>query len=431
MSSHTNTRSPFLDDQSISVLLGATIFLVIISAYFSSSETAMMALNRYRLKHLANEGHRGARRASRLLERPDQLLSVILIGNNLANFTAASLATLIALELYGESGVAIAPVVCTFVFLIFAEVAPKSIAAAYPEKIALPSSLLLKFLLFVLYPLVWLVNGIANGILSLLGIHHADLGDDHLSHEELRTVVYEGSHISAQPQNMMLGVLDLDKVSVEDIMVPRTEIFGIDIDDDIADIIEQIRSSQHTRIPVFKAEIDKIIGVLHTRNAAKFLTQNEINKAAILQVVDEAYFVPENQTLQALLFNFQQRKQRLGMVVDEYGDIQGIVAIEDILEEIVGEFTTDLADTNIDIHPLDDDVFLIDGSTHVRLINRQLSWDLPQEGPKTLNGLIIEYLETIPDTNVCMLLRDYRIEIVQIQDNMIKTAKISQAPEPF
>jgi len=420
-----------LDDPSIGALFGATIVLVILSAYFSGSETAMMALNRYRLKHLANEGHGGARRASRLLERPDRLLSVILIGNNLVNFTAASLATLIALELYGESGVAIAPVVCTFVFLIFAEVAPKSIAAAHPEKVALPSSYILNLLLLSLYPLVWLVNGIANGILSLLGINHDETASDHLSKEELRTVVFEGSQISAHPQNMMLGVLDLDKVSVEDIMVPRTEIFGIDIDDDIEDIIEQIRSSQHTRIPVFKADIDKIIGVLHTRNAAKFLTKAEVNKAAILQVIDESYFVPENQSLQTLLFNFQQSKQRLGMVVDEYGDVQGIVAIEDILEEIVGEFTTDLSDTNIDIHPLDDGLYLIDGSTHIRLINRQLTWDLPQEGPKTLNGLIIEYLETIPDSNVCMLLEGYRIEIVQIQDNMIKTAKISRVPEPF
>ena len=420
-----------MDDPSIGALFGATIVLVILSAYFSGSETAMMALNRYRLKHLANEGHGGARRASRLLERPDRLLSVILIGNNLVNFTAASLATLIALELYGESGVAIAPVVCAFVFLIFAEVAPKSIAAAHPEKVALPSSYILNLLLLSLYPLVWLVNGIANGILSLIGINHDETASDHLSKEELRTVVFEGSQISAHPQNMMLGVLDLDKVSVEDIMVPRTEIFGIDIDDDIEDIIEQIRSSQHTRIPVFKADIDKIIGVLHTRNAAKFLTQAEVNKAAILQVIDESYFVPENQSLQTLLFNFQQSKQRLGMVVDEYGDVQGIVAIEDILEEIVGEFTTDLSDTNIDIHPLDDGLYLIDGSTHIRLINRQLTWDLPQEGPKTLNGLIIEYLETIPDSNVCMLLEGYRIEIVQIQDNMIKTAKISRVPEPF
>ena len=420
-----------MDDPSIGALFGATILLVILSAYFSGSETAMMALNRYRLKHLANEGHGGARRASRLLERPDRLLSVILIGNNLVNFTAASLATLIALELYGESGVAIAPVVCTFVFLIFAEVAPKSIAAAHPEKVALPSSYILNLLLLSLYPLVWLVNGIANGILSLIGINHDETASDHLSKEELRTVVFEGSQISAHPQNMMLGVLDLDKVSVEDIMVPRTEIFGIDIDDDIEDIIEQIRSSQHTRIPVFKADIDKIIGVLHTRNAAKFLTQAEVNKAAILQVIDESYFVPENQSLQTLRFNFQQSNQRLGMVVDEYGDVQGIVAIEDILEEIVGEFTTDLSDTNIDIHPLDDGLYLIDGSTHIRLINRQLTWDLAQEGPKTLNGLIIEYLETIPDSNVCMLLEGYRIEIVQIQDNMIKTAKISRVPEPF
>jgi Mg2+/Co2+ transporter CorB len=263
-----------------------------------------------------------------------------------------------------------------------------------------------------------------------VGFRQAHTGEDNLSREELRTVVFEGAHIAAHPQNMMLGVLDLEKVTVEDIMVPRTEIFGIDLEDDLDEILDQIRAAQHTRIPVYKGDIDKIIGVLHMRSAAKFLTENDLSKALILQGTDEPYFVPENTSLQTLLLNFQQQKQRIGMVVDEYGDIQGIVTIEDIIEEIIGEFTTDLANTNIDIHPQGDGTYLIDGGTHIRLINRQLGWNLPQEGPKTLNGLITEYLETIPESNICVRINGYRIEIVQIQDNMIRTAKLIEAPGP-
>ena len=390
----------------------------------------MMALNRYRLRHLANEGHGGAKRASRLLERPDRLLGVILIGNNFVNFSAASIATVIALRLLGDSGVAVAPIVCTFVFLIFAEVAPKTIAAAYPEKVALPSSHILQLLLWITYPLVWMVNAFANGLLWLFGIEHEEVSDDHLNRDELRTLIFEGSKIADRPQHMMLGVLDLDKVTVDDIMVPRSEIVGIDIEDDLDEIINQIRSAQHTRMPVFKEDVDKIIGMLHLRNAAKFLTVDELTKAAILQEVDDPYFVPENTPLQTQLYNFQQQKERIGLVVDEYGDIEGIVTIEDILEEIVGEFTTDLAAVNVDIHPQDDGSYLVDGGTHIRLINRSLGWSLPQEGPKTMNGLITEYLETIPETNVCIVINNYRIEIVQILDNMIRTAKISEAPEP-
>jgi len=420
-----------LEDPSLEFLFGFIFFLIIVSAYFSGSETAMMALNRYRLKHLVNEGHRGAKQAARLLERPDRLLSVILIGNNLANFSAASLATLIALELFGDKGIVFAPVVCTLVFLIFAEVAPKTISAAYPEKVALPSSYLLRPLMWILFPLVWLVNNFANAMLRLVGIRGEDVVDDELSAEELRTVVDEGSNISAHPQNMMLGVLDLANVTVEDIMVPRAEIFGIDIEDDLGEIIAQIRSSQHTRVPVFKENIDKIIGILHLRNAAKFLTEEELTKASILQVVEDPYFVPENTPLQTQLVNFQKQKERLGLVVDEYGDILGIVAIEDILEEIVGEFTTDLADTNVDIHPQHDDSQLIDGGMHIRLINRRLKWQMPQDGPKTLSGLIIEHLETIPESNVCIVQGNYRIEVIQIQDNMIKSAKVWEVGEPF
>lgn len=420
-----------MDDPSTGALFGAIFVMIILSAYFSGSETAMMALNRYRLKHLANEGHGGAKRASRLLERPDRLLGVILIGNNLVNFSAASIATLIALRIFGEHGVAAAPVVCTIVFLIFSEVTPKTISAAYPERIALPSSYILEVLLWGLYPIVWLVNGFANGVLWLIGVRQRKHGEDNLTREELRTVVYEGAQIASHPQNMLLGILDLEKVTVEDIMVPRTEIFGIDINDDLDIIVKQLRASQHTRIPVYKEDIDKVIGILHLRNAAKFLTHDELSKAALLQVTEEPYFVPENTPLQLQLFNFQQAKERIGLVVDEYGDIQGIVTIEDILEEIVGEFTTDLADTNVDIHPQEDGSYLIEGSTHVRLINRQLNWELPQEGAKTLSGIIIEHLETIPDSNICVKLGDYRVEIVQIQDNMIRTAKVSKAPELF
>jgi Mg2+/Co2+ transporter CorB len=418
-------RLSLLDEPSTEFLIGSIIGMIFLSAYFSGSETAMMAMNRFRLRHLANEGNRSAKITERLLERPDRLLSVILIGNNLVNFSAASVATLIAISMFGDAGVVFAPVVCTFLFLIFAEVAPKTIAAAYPEKIALPSSYILQFLLWVLFPIVWAVNNFANAMLRLIGIRHDEVSEDTLSHEELRTVVFEGSQIAAHPQNMMLGVLDLDKVSVEDIMVPRTEIYGIDLDDELDEIIAQIRASQFTRLPVFKGQMDNVIGMLHLRNTAKFLTEQELNKSAIIQCTEEPYFLPENTPLQTQLINFQQRKERVGLVVDEYGDIQGIVTLDDILEEIVGEFTTDMATSNVDIHPQDDGTFLIDGSTHIRLINRQLAWLLPQDGPKTLNGLIIEYLETIPESLVCMKIEGYRIEVLQIQNNRIRTARVS------
>ena len=411
-------------------LLGSISLLIIISAYFSGSETAMMALNRYRLKHLSKEGHRGARKASRLLKRPDRLLGVILIGNNLANFTAASLATLLALKVLGENGVVWAPVICTIVFLIFAEVAPKTIAAVYPEKVAFPSSYLLQILLWLAFPFVWLVNGVANGLLYIFGIRN-NSEEEHLSVEELRTVVHEGSQIAGHHQDMMLGVLDLGKVTVNDIMIPRTEIIGIDVEDDIEDIILQIRAAQHTRLPIFNEDIDRIIGIMHVRNIARFLIDGDHTTEALIQEAQDPYFVPENTPLQTQLINFQNEKERIALVVDEYGDIQGIVTIEDILEEIVGDFTTDIADASVDIHPQEDGSYMIDGGTHIRLINRSLSWELPVDGPKTLNGLITEYMETIPEANVCFTVNEYRIEIVKIQDNMIRTAKLSEAPEPF
>ena len=386
----------------------------------------MMALNRYRMRHLAKEGHSGAKRATKLLERPDRLLGVILIGNNFVNFSAASIATLLAIQILGEEGVAWAPVICTFVFLIFAEVAPKTIAANYPEKIALPSSHILSLLLLLLWPLVWAVSALSNTLLKLLGIQHQNDQGDHLSREELRTLVFEGAKIASQSQDMMLGVLDLDEVTVDDIMVPKSEIIGIDLEEPLEDIINQLRNAQHTRLPVFREDIDHVIGMLHVRDAIRFLTSDEPNKASLVQEIDEVYFVPENTTLQRQIRNFQARKERIALVVDEYGDVQGIVTLEDILEEIVGEFTTDLASASSDIHPQEDGSFVVDGGATIRSINRALTWDLPADGPKTLNGLMTDRLETFPEAPVSIEIDEYRLEVVRLKDNMIATAKLTR-----
>jgi len=386
----------------------------------------MMALNRYRMRHLAKEGHSGAKRATKLLERPDRLLGVILIGNNFVNFSAASIATLLAIQILGEEGVAWAPVICTFVFLIFAEVAPKTIAANYPEKIALPSSHILSLLLLLLWPLVWAVSALSNTLLKMLGIQHQNDQGDHLSREELRTLVFEGAKIASQSQDMMLGVLDLDEVTVDDIMVPKSEIIGIDLEEPLEDIINQLRNAQHTRLPVFREDIDHVIGMLHVRDAIRFLTSDEPNKASLVQEIDEVYFVPENTALQRQIRNFQARKERIALVVDEYGDVQGIVTLEDILEEIVGEFTTDLASASSDIHPQEDGSFVVDGGATIRSINRALTWDLPADGPKTLNGLMTDRLETFPEAPVSIEIDEYRLEVVRLKDNMIATAKLTR-----
>ena len=386
----------------------------------------MMALNRYRMRHLAKEGHSGAKRATKLLERPDRLLGVILIGNNFVNFSAASIATLLAIQILGEEGVAWAPVICTFVFLIFAEVAPKTIAANYPEKIALPSSHILSLLLLLLWPLVWAVSALSNTLLKMLGIQHQNDQGDHLSREELRTLVFEGAKIASQSQDMMLGVLDLDEVTVDDIMVPKSEIIGIDLEEPLEDIINQLRNAQHTRLPVFREDIDHVIGMLHVRDAIRFLTSEEPNKASLVQEIDEVYFVPENTAIQRQIRNFQARKERIALVVDEYGDVQGIVTLEDILEEIVGEFTTDLASASSDIHPQEDGSFVVDGGATIRSINRALTWDLPADGPKTLNGLMTDRLETFPEAPVSIEIDEYRLEVVRLKDNMIATAKLTR-----
>ena len=308
----------------------------------------------------------------------------------------------------------------------FAEVAPKTIAANYPEKIALPSSHILSLLLLILWPLVWAVSALSNTLLKMLGIQHQNDQGDHLSREELRTLVFEGAKIASQSQDMMLGVLDLDEVTVDDIMVPKSEIIGIDLEEPLEDIINQLRNAQHTRLPVFREDIDHVIGMLHVRDAIRFLTSEEPNKASLVQEIDEVYFVPENTALQRQIRNFQARKERIALVVDEYGDVQGIVTLEDILEEIVGEFTTDLASASSDIHPQEDGSFVVDGGATIRSINRALTWDLPADGPKTLNGLMTDRLETFPEAPVSIEIDDYRLEVVRLKDNMIATAKLTR-----
>jgi Mg2+/Co2+ transporter CorB len=412
------------------ILVALILLLTVLSAFFSSSETAMIGLNRYRLRHLVKEKHKGARKANRLLRRPDRLLGVILLGNNLVNFTAASIATVIGIRFFGDAGLVLAPVLMTIYFLVFAEVAPKTIAAQAPESIAFPSAYILEPMLRIFYPGVWFINTLSNALVKPF-LPKTDGSEGNLSAEELRTVVNEGVGLPDQGQNMLLGVLDLEKVTVDDIMVPRNEIVGIDIDDDIGDTINVLANSQHTRLPVYKENINNVIGVLHLRRVARHLPRQAasepLTKADILQLTDEPYYVPEATPLHTQLINFKKEKKRIALVVDEYGDIQGIVTLEDILEEIVGEFTTDFAASVPEISPQEDGSFLIDGMAVLRDINRALGWDLPTNGPKTLNGLVLEHLEAIPENNLCLRLDDYLIETLQIKDNVIKSLKITRA----
>lgn len=416
------------DESSLALLLGFFVFLMIASAYFSGSETGMMSLNRYRLKHLKRNHHPGATRVSKLLETPDRLIGVILIGNNFVNFLAASIATSITILILGEPAPLVTAVVLTLVVLIFAEVTPKTIAALYPEKVAYPSSLLLNVLLKVLYPVVWVVNFVSNGLVRALGFK-SSVDDSHqqLSPDELRTVVDEsGGRIPQRRQGMLLNILDLEKVTVNDILVPKNDIAGLDIEDDIDDILNQIGAAQHTLLPVYRQDIDSIIGILHLRSVGKLIQVEHVNKALIIQETMEPYFIPESTPLHTQLFNFQNRKLRMAMVVDEYGAVKGLVTLEDILEEIVGEFTTDLAASSKDIHEQGDGVFLIDGSTSIRDINRILSWKLDSSSAKTLNGLLTEILQSIPESAVGIELNGYYAEIVQVKDNVIRTVKMWQ-----
>jgi len=385
-----------------------------------------MSLNRYRLRHLADKKHKGAMRAHRLLQKPDKLIGLILLGNNFVNILAASLATLIGMRLWGEAGIVAAPFFLTAIVLIFAEVTPKTIAALHPERFALPSAYILEPLLKLMYPFVWLTNLATHGIFKILGISREQSADT-LSKEELRIVVNEaGAMIPQRHQKMLLSILDLENVCVKDIMIPRNEIIGIDLDDDWASIVKQLTETQHTRLPVYEGDIDHVVGIIHMRDVVQFFKSDTPDKDGLIKLIRNVYFVPIGTPLNTQLLNFQRERQRNALVVNEYGDIQGLVTLDDILEEIVGEFTSDPADLNKDIHKQEDGSFLVDGSITVRDLNKSMGWELPVEGPRTLNGLIIEYLEHIPDPGTSLLLNDeYPIEIVQTTQNAVKTVHIN------
>ncbi len=418
------------DDFPLGLLFGLLFLLICLSAFFSSSETGMMSINRYRLSHRVNSGEARAQRVARLLSRPDRLIGVILIGNNFVNNLAASIATIIAIHFLGDvTGPAVATAALTITILIFAEVTPKTYAAVKPERIAFPASLVLEPLLKLLYPLVWLVNVISNGLLRLIGVRNIDGDGDNLTRDELRTVVHEaGTLIPQRHQTMLLSILDLENVTVNDIMVPRHEVVGINLDDGLEEILTQIRTSQHTRLPVYKGDINNIIGMLHLRNAARFLSRGEVTKAAIVQEAREPYFIPESTPLHTQLLNFQKQKRRIGIVVDEYGDVEGLVTLEDILEEIVGEFTTDVAGMEEEIHRQEDGSVVIEGTANIRDVNKSLGWQLPTDGPKTLNGLILEHLEAFPEGPVSLQVGGVRMEIQEVRDNLITEARCWPAP---
>lgn len=412
------------DDIPLAGLFGLLVVLLLLSAFFSGSETALMSLNRYRLRHKAREGHRGARLAEQLLKRPDRLLGLILLGNNLANFSAAALVAVIAFKLGGEPAVALGTLLLTLAVLIFSEAAPKTLAALHPERLAFPAAIIYYPLLKLTYPIVWLTNAASNGVLFLLGVRGGNSELPSLSHEELRTVVHEaGTRISSRYRQMLISILDLEQVTVDDVMVPHNEIIGIDLDDEIQDIQKIIANSQHTRLPVYRDNIDDVVGVLHMRRLAN-LAQEKYSKDSLLELLTEPYFVPEGTPLSTQLVQFQRRRERIAMVVDEYGDIQGIVTLEDILEEIVGEFTTDPANNDADVVNDGPNTFIVDAAANIRELNRAQGWQLPTDGPKTLNGLIVELLETIPQPSTCLKVNGYPIEIVETEDTRIRSVRI-------
>jgi Mg2+/Co2+ transporter CorB len=412
---------------SLGVLFAGIALLLLLAGFFAGSETALMSLNRYRLRHRANAGHRGARLAEALLAHPDRLIGLILLLSTIVNVTAPMLVGFIALRLGGEFFVAFGAVILTLVLLIFCEVAPKTYGALHPERLALPAAYVYTPLLYVLYPFVWATNLLANGVLRLLGTSPQQASNS-LSSEELRTVVAEaGAMIPHRHQQMLVSILDLEKATVEDIMVPRTEIVGIDVDDDWDKVVDQLRQSQHTRLPVYEGEIDHIIGVLHMKRVVHELARGRLDRDGLIEASNsrDAYFVPSGTTLNMQLLNFQRDRRRMAFVVDEYGDIQGLVTLEDILEEIVGEFTTDPATMmHKDVHREADGSYVANASTTIRALNRSMRWNLPTNGPKTLNGLIVEFLETIPEPGTTLKLADYMLEVLQTGENAIKTVRI-------
>lgn len=414
-------------DGSHPIVLWLTLtILLIISAFFSGSETGMMSLNRYRLRHQRKKSA-GARRAAKLLAMPDRLIGLILIGNNAVNILAAIIANMLAIIYVGEAAAPwVATASLTIAVLVFSEVTPKTIAAQNPEWFAFKASHVLKPLLQLLTPLVWMVNKLTNAVISLLGFDPNKDRDDGLDTEELKSLVDVSGHkLSDSNQGMLKGILDLENVTVEDIMIPRSEIKGLDLEDNIDELMSTIISSEYTRQPLYEGDINNIIGIFHVRKANHLLRSEKVTHNAIKRFAEEAYFIPESTTLTTQLLNFKKHRSRFAVVVDEYGEVQGLVTLEDILEEIVGDFTTNTADEVQEVIPRGDGSYIIDGVATIREINKATGWSLPTDGPKTLNGLALEQLESIPDGNVSFMFEGYRFETQKINETMIKQVLVT------
>ena len=412
------------DDAPLGLLLGLLIVLLFFSAFFSGTETALMRLNRFRLRSRARSGHRAARLAETMLQRPDRLIGLILLGNNTVNLAAAALTTVIALRLGGENAIWAGTAILTLVILIFAEAVPKTFAAYNPSLVALPAALIYYPMLKVAYPLIWLINLAANSILRLLGQDTSKVSSSSLSTDELRTLLREGGTVPERHQNMLLSVLDLGETTVDDVMVPRQEILGIDLDEPWKETLLLIKNSQHTCLPVFQDDVDNIKGFVRIRNILEELSKGTLDEPRLLENLEEPYFVPEGTPLNKQLFSFQNLKNKFAFVVDEYGDVQGLITTEDIVREIVGEFGADPGPTDVEITKDSERSYVVDASANVRQLNRLMSWNFPTDGPKTLNGLIVEQLETIPNSGTGVTVADYPIEILSTTEHGIKKVRV-------
>lgn len=409
---------------SLTTLLIVLFALIILSAFFSSSEIGMMSLNRYRLRYLVKKNNKQAIRVNQMLSRPDRLLSVILIGNTFANIVASMVATLIGQRLYGDAGVAVATILVTFLVLIFSEMVPKTLAAIHPQQIAFLASLPLKILQVTMAPLIQVLSWITNGILSLFRIS-IETQREALSGEELRSVVHEaGGLLPVEHKSMLISLLDLERATVEDIMIPKADIIGLDLEQPWHKLLEELEIVQHTRLPLYRNSIDNLVGLIHVRSVLNLALDERLDMENLLKIADPPYFIPEATPLNVQILNFQKMKKRSCFVVNEYGDLLGLVTLEDILEEVVGEFTTDVADLSKDIIQQDDGSVLIDASITLRHLHRLLGWQFPLIGPRTLSGLIIEQLGYIPPPDCCLQIDTFQIEVLKVGENMIKTVRI-------
>ena len=421
-----------MDDIPLSALIGALFFLVFLSAFFSAAEISLVTLNRYRLRHQTEAGNRGARLAAKLLERPDRLIGVILLGSNSINALFSALTTVTVIRVWGqkESTVGIAAAIIALVVLILTDLAPKTLAALHPERIAYPSAYVLRPLLKISYPVVWFINVLANGLLRLFGVTVQARATEKISADELKTLVMEAGVLMPEThQDMLVAILELEKLTVDDVMVPRGEIEGIDLNDEWEDIAAKLGTSRYTRLPVYRGSLDDVVGIVHLRKVMRLMHSSNFSREAFLPLIVEPYFIPQGTPLSTALLNFRANRRRIALIVDGYGDILGLVTLEEILEEIVGDFTspgTTLAD---EIQPQADGSYLVHGSVTLRDLNRRLDWDLPTTGPKTLNGLITEYLEDLPEPGTSLRLNGYQADVVRTRGTSVQLARMRRMPE--